>query len=173
MNPIHAQIREIVSKTLELPDIAYNRLNIIVHAKAHYPEYLKYEDRLNSFREWRYMGRTCPELLAQLGFFCVNQADTVQCFCCGLMLAGWRININPEQQHKHYRKRCLYLNFKENTHPEQEHLPTCVICMDKKSHYAILPCGHICSCHECLVQITRCPLCNADITALMKIFIPN
>ena len=171
-NPVYSEVAEIVSKAMHLPDFIFNRLNIIVHAKARIPEYLNYEDRIHSYSEWNYMGKTSPDILAQLGFFCANESDTVQCFCCALKLPGWRRDLNPAEQHKHYRQRCLYLCFKENSHPPLEHLKTCVVCMDRKVHYAILPCGHICACHECLIRITKCPLCNSDITGLLKVFIP-
>ena len=173
MNHIYAHVGEIASRALELPDILFSRLNVITHAKAYHPELMKYEDRLNSFSGGEYTGIAPPDRLAQSGFFLLlNQGNTVKCFCCGYRLPAWRIGLNPEQQHKQFRKRCLYLCLKENAHPQLEHLKTCVVCMDKKSHYAILPCGHICTCHECLIQITRCPLCNVDITGLIKIYIP-
>ena len=171
MNPIHKQIAAIVSQALQIPEVVYNRLNIIPHTSAIHPQFLKYQHRLNSFREWRYMGQASPEYLAESGFFCINEADTVKCFCCGLTLQGWKRDFNPDEQHKHYRKRCLYLCLKENTHPELDHLKTCIICMEKKSHYAFLPCGHICACHECLIQIVKCPLCNGDIAGVIKVYI--
>ena len=127
MNPIHKQIAAIVSQALQIPEVVYNRLNIIPHTSAIHPQFLKYQPLLNSFREWRYMGQASPEYLAESGFFCINEADTVKCFCCGLTLQGWKRDFNPDEQHKHYRKRCLYLCLKENTHPELDHLKTFII----------------------------------------------
>mmetsp|Transcript_29058 Transcript_29058/g.39922 ORF Transcript_29058/g.39922 Transcript_29058/m.39922 type:complete len:113 (+) Transcript_29058:699-1037(+) len=48
----------------------------------------------------------------------------------------------------------------------------CVICMDRKSEYAIVPCGHKCLCSECqaLPSITTCPICRGPKAFMLKIY---
>jgi len=40
------------------------------------------------------------------------------------------------------------------------HSPECVICLERKSCVILLPCGHMCSCAECCVDLRQCPLCS-------------
>lgn len=47
----------------------------------------------------------------------------------------------------------------------------CVICLDKKSNYAVDPCGHICLCSVCIDgNMIGCPLCRTPITKLLEVF---
>ena len=153
-------------RALQLPDLLYEKLNILSHSKAKNPEFLLYEDRLKTYTQWSFSSIVSPKDLAQSGFFYTNNLDVVKCFCCGLYLHNWTIFHKPDAQHKHFRKQCLYLKFREGSLTDMDHLKTCVICMDKKIHYAFLPCGHVCACHYCLIQITKSPLCKKEIEAL-------
>eukprot|EP01139_Manchomonas_bermudensis_P022556 Amastigsp_a693192_6.p2 type:complete len:151 gc:universal Amastigsp_a693192_6:649-197(-) len=47
----------------------------------------------------------------------------------------------------------------------------CVICMDARREYAIVPCGHMCLCVGCRSGLSACPVCRAPITSLMRIFL--
>eukprot|EP00494_Astrolonche_serrata_P030327 UN30594 len=51
----------------------------------------------------------------------------------------------------------------------------CVICLDKQSQYACIPCGHRCLCSDCESTITtgwasRCPICRNTVNQKVKIF---
>lgn len=37
----------------------------------------------------------------------------------------------------------------------------CVICLAEKKDVALLPCRHVCVCHQCLVRIDKCPVCRS------------
>lgn len=45
----------------------------------------------------------------------------------------------------------------------------CVICLDRKCDIIFLPCGHLCSCNVCEVNLRECPLCRAVIQQKIKI----
>ena len=171
MDPVNTAVADIVVEVLKLPDIVYAQLNVLLHAKAKNPEFLLYEDRLKTYDQWSFSNIASPRDLAQSGFFYTNNLDVVKCFCCGLYLYRWTSFHSPDVQHKHHRKQCLYLKFREASITELDHLKTCVICMDKKIHYAFLPCGHVCACHYCLIQIKECPLCKKEIKGLLKIYL--
>ena len=48
--------------------------------------------------------------------------------------------------------------------------PECIICQTRRQSRALLPCRHSCVCHVCLKQLTRCPMCRADIESYFKLF---
>lgn len=48
---------------------------------------------------------------------------------------------------------------------------TCVICLDEKAVYALVPCGHVClgiAC--CRTALSRCPLCRANVQSVLELF---
>ncbi|XP_070532119.1 E3 ubiquitin-protein ligase LRSAM1-like [Ptychodera flava] len=45
----------------------------------------------------------------------------------------------------------------------------CVICMDRMSSMAFMPCGHVCCCYQCASPIDSCPMCRTTIT--MKVIL--
>jgi hypothetical protein len=47
----------------------------------------------------------------------------------------------------------------------------CNICFMNKKNYACVPCGHLCMCGDCANKVdTKCPMCNAEFTNIIKIF---
>jgi hypothetical protein len=54
------------------------------------------------------------------------------------------------------------------------HNPTCVICYTKNTNTICLPCGHICMCYDCALEVyssyMKCPLCSQDIKSFKHIF---
>jgi len=46
----------------------------------------------------------------------------------------------------------------------------CSICRDKVKCVAFIPCGHMCSCEDCSVTLTECPVCRTVATVKCKIF---
>ena len=52
----------------------------------------------------------------------------------------------------------------------------CVVCMDNNVSHVLVPCGHLCLCHDCASDTSlsrmgmKCPECRTDISQAMKIF---
>ena len=60
---------------------------------------------------------------------------------------------------------------------EFEFKDLCVVCMDAKKEYAVLPCGHVCLCAQCAeavrcTQTPRCPMCQVPMVGegVMKLY---
>lgn len=47
----------------------------------------------------------------------------------------------------------------------------CKVCLDNKSTYAFIPCGHLCICENCINDINQCILCQTKSINKLKIFI--
>eukprot|EP00042_Codosiga_hollandica_P054459 m.737078 g.737078 ORF g.737078 m.737078 type:complete len:821 (+) comp58903_c0_seq6:757-3219(+) len=47
---------------------------------------------------------------------------------------------------------------------------TCVICMERTLQTVFLPCGHLCTCETCALQVTDCPLCRSAITQRLRVY---
>lgn len=48
----------------------------------------------------------------------------------------------------------------------------CVVCVQNPKEVIILPCGHVCLCEDCSLQITNnCPVCRAKIDSKAAAFI--
>ena len=41
----------------------------------------------------------------------------------------------------------------------------CVICLERRRRYVLMPCFHLCSCDQCTKRLNRCPLCRAIVQA--------
>ena len=49
---------------------------------------------------------------------------------------------------------------------------TCVVCLDRPSTYAVIPCGHLCLCRDCSAALPAkapCPICRARTHRHMRI----
>ncbi|KAK3415731.1 hypothetical protein EUGRSUZ_H01525 [Eucalyptus grandis] len=46
----------------------------------------------------------------------------------------------------------------------------CVICLEQEYNSVFVPCGHMCSCTTCSLQLTNCPLCRRRIEQAVKTF---
>eukprot|EP00929_Paragymnodinium_shiwhaense_P060102 TRINITY_DN30051_c0_g1_i1.p1 TRINITY_DN30051_c0_g1~~TRINITY_DN30051_c0_g1_i1.p1 ORF type:complete len:574 (+),score=105.45 TRINITY_DN30051_c0_g1_i1:172-1893(+) len=51
----------------------------------------------------------------------------------------------------------------------------CVVCLERPADTAVVPCGHMCGCGQCLQAIqgtpaAQCPLCRGPVTSVIKIF---
>lgn len=45
----------------------------------------------------------------------------------------------------------------------------CVICFEVTTLLVFVPCGHVCCCRQCSVDVTLCPLCRSDIQNKLSI----
>mmetsp|Transcript_30672 Transcript_30672/g.44013 ORF Transcript_30672/g.44013 Transcript_30672/m.44013 type:complete len:339 (+) Transcript_30672:1-1017(+) len=46
----------------------------------------------------------------------------------------------------------------------------CVVCVERCSIYAIVPCGHLCLCDVCLPKVTICPLCYGPKESSLRVY---
>jgi len=51
--------------------------------------------------------------------------------------------------------------------PEAE---ACKVCMDRVINCVLLPCGHMCVCKKCTVQLALCPMCRASVKDAPLVF---
>jgi hypothetical protein len=47
---------------------------------------------------------------------------------------------------------------------------SCIVCMERPSDVAVVPCGHFCLCEECAAKCNNCPICRGPKGSLLKIF---
>ncbi|GAB1869163.1 hypothetical protein CAJAP_10242 [Camponotus japonicus] len=50
----------------------------------------------------------------------------------------------------------------------------CSICLVNKADHTFIPCGHLCCCSDCILELQskRCPICNVDYNSYLKVIIP-
>ena len=54
----------------------------------------------------------------------------------------------------------------------------CILCMDQRALFCVLPCNHVCYCEECVPAVSggenghECPICRGDIFRTMRIYFP-
>ena len=49
----------------------------------------------------------------------------------------------------------------------------CIVCFENLLELAFLPCGHVCTCQKCGLELmNECPICRKKIFSSMKIFFP-
>lgn len=46
----------------------------------------------------------------------------------------------------------------------------CIVCFVHPKEYAILPCGHLCSCRDCSKKLHTCPVCRTRKSGAVKIY---
>ena len=54
--------------------------------------------------------------------------------------------------------------------PQESKGGSCVICLERPSDHAVLPCGHKCLCRICSHGLHRCPICRAIAHCILKIY---
>ena len=59
----------------------------------------------------------------------------------------------------------------EANEAKRPRLSNCCVCLVKPSDHVLLPCGHVCLCSECILNIHTCPLCNSAVHSKHQIFV--
>ena len=72
-----------------------------------------------------------------------------------------RVVPSPE-----YTKSVKQLRLENEEYKSQR---LCCICKDTQIQVISLPCGHLCACLECHLQLTKCPICRAKIKASARV----
>lgn len=67
------------------------------------------EARLRTFSNWPVNSPVQPSDLAEAGMFSLGREDSVQCFCCGGMLAQWDQGDDPWNEHEKYYPNCFFI----------------------------------------------------------------
>ena len=169
MTDIRVHLNDIANQVHELYGLFFTYTGLIKHNKCKFLKYGCIQERIRTFEKWPIASIQKPEKLAEAGFFYSGMGDRVVCFHCGVNLAFWTVNDNPDGEHKMFASKCQFMLFKDKTHDNID-THKCAICLENSSHYAIVPCGHQVACHECLLKCNRCPMCNGKILALLRIF---
>lgn len=53
--------------------------------------------------------------------------------------------------------------------PERRCDSSCSVCQLKEAKITAVPCGHCCTCRECIRQLSTCPLCREPISSYFAI----
>ena len=64
-----------------------------------------------------------------------------------------------------------FIDWKNEVEAERPVVQMCCVCLAVPSDHAVLPCGHLCLCHDCSGNIQECPLCKGEVESKHKIFV--
>ena len=71
---------------------------------------------------------------------------------------------------------CLDQTPEEVDNPTTEEHKTCTVCMENEIRVSLQPCGHTVLCFKCSTELKRdkapCPICRAEVTQRIKVFLP-
>jgi hypothetical protein len=89
------------------------------------------------------------------------------------------ITINQQNQSNNDHNNVKNVELEETPLPpvkNESQENECLICAANPKECAFVPCGHLCVCQKCaseLIAIShKCPVCRADTTSTIKIFVP-
>jgi len=74
-----------------------------------------YEQRLETFANWKTESAPTPKQLARCGFYYTGINDRTVCFYCGKSVYEWRLYDNPWIEHSIYSKDCPYIRLNRST----------------------------------------------------------
>ena len=125
--------------------------------------------RLLTFRYWTASDIVTPQTLAEAGFIYKNERDRVQCVFCRGGVHNWENGDTAMEEHRRIYPHCPYVKACDNQDKDNGLL--CKVCMDSNIQCLFLPCRHVACCEHCSNLISKCPVCRADIAAVLKVFI--
>jgi len=65
---------------------------------------------------------------------------------------------------------CIPKKVTTTTPDSDEDAELCIVCMDKESTHALIPCGHKSYCPECAHKLETCALCRQTVTGHLRVF---
>lgn len=74
------------------------------------PDWLCYNNRLNSFNSNWKMKYITPQQMAGAGFYYVGPRDRVKCLFCSIELDHWEPTDDPMSEHKRVSPLCAFLS---------------------------------------------------------------
>ena len=115
------------------------------------------------------MVRTVPHgLMVQSDASLAQQHDDI-----AHRLASMQLLLD-EQQEKHTmalaQQAASFVSKMRLLEEKRQDANMCVICMDAPKTFAMMPCGHVCCCETCALQMIgdSCPLCRTNVTQVLK-----
>ncbi|GFY66926.1 x-linked inhibitor of apoptosis [Trichonephila inaurata madagascariensis] len=159
------------------------QLNLRKCCKAVFPQLESEEARYSTFGGWPRLHVKVRELV-EAGLFYLGKKDYVQCYWCAETFGNWNYGLDPVLEHKLRYKLCGSLTdalYKREIRFRLKYFGTsvlkpscqcvkCKICLEQDACWANLPCGHLVSCDQCIVQ-ERCALCRGYVESRVKIYI--
>jgi len=70
------------------------------------PQYLTYESRIETFKNWPKYMTPRPNDLAKAGFYHSGPSDRVTCFYCSIILLNWKPTDDPWHEHHRHSPNC-------------------------------------------------------------------
>jgi hypothetical protein len=143
-----------------------SRLGIVMYSYTH-SDFQTINQRAQTFTSWPFE----TEALARSGFLAAEPIGAVKCFNCKLQIDGFTPEDDPLEMHLRFSPRCLYAqNVKGTAELELKPENTCPICCEEVMTFALLPCYHIACCAVCLPGLRKCPVCQKEICAVVKVY---
>lgn len=168
--------------------------------KCKYPDFMTFDKRIKSFREWPVQIVQKPRDLATAGFFYNGHGDRVTCYFCGLKLVQWKRLSHIWISHINQNINCdvLRLSVGQNyitkitnrinnislknetaislkdirsNYTRNEDKTKCIICEYRPRNIAFQNCDHFISCVVCYNEFNYCPICEAPITKILRVFL--
>eukprot|EP01120_Amphizonella_sp_Union-15-10_P002870 TRINITY_DN13162_c0_g1_i1.p1 TRINITY_DN13162_c0_g1~~TRINITY_DN13162_c0_g1_i1.p1 ORF type:complete len:205 (+),score=24.95 TRINITY_DN13162_c0_g1_i1:42-617(+) len=82
-------------------------------------------------------------------------------------------DIKTIKQKVEYRGVSYWLHDIYGSDEQQEDTSDCVICLTEPRSTIIIPCRHMCLCHQCAESLrdksSKCPICRAPVRSLLKL----
>lgn len=98
----------------------YRPLSPVSYLPRTQPNYSKEHARLHTFINWPKYCPVRPKELIDAGFYYTGYEDQVQCFKCGIILAGWEPQDTPWGEHEKWAKDCPLVI--EHCHQRNPHI---------------------------------------------------
>ncbi len=136
-----------------------------------FPRKAKLEQRLATFEEWSPSNLHSPLEMAKAGFWYSSYGDMVFCYHCGGSLAMFEPRDNVVEEHKKYFPHCTHVKLIYEKPAEEKDIGwlECKVCLENSCNVAFIPCGHV-SCSECVLLLSKCPICRSKFKGVIKIF---
>ncbi|PIK61630.1 Xiap protein [Apostichopus japonicus] len=91
-----------------------------MHATAKHKEYVRENQRMESFSTWPECHFIKPIALAKAGFFKSGEKDEVTCFYCGVGLGYWEPGDDPLEEHGKGNSSCKWLKLLKSKNKVKE-----------------------------------------------------
>ncbi|EAL48873.2 zinc finger domain containing protein [Entamoeba histolytica HM-1:IMSS-B] len=101
---------------------------------------------------------------------CFLGTVVVICICCILLLVVHPHRDTSDQEENTIPLKTVIIPTPSPTDTEEDMNKICKVCLDNEKNTVFIPCGHICCCYECSKKLSKCPICRAQITTIVKTY---